>query len=335
MFLANKNTPAIQFKNVYKTYANNHVALNDVNFEIDSGQILILLGTSGCGKTTALKLINRLIEPSAGEILLFGKKIDTYPLYQLRRHIGYAIQHIGLFPHMNIYQNISVVPKLLQWTKAETDQRIRYLMDLIQLPFEDYSKRMPNQLSGGQRQRVGVARALAADPPIILMDEPFGALDPMTREQLQEEFKQLCRKIQKTIVFVTHDLFEAVKLGDKILLMNEGKIERQSTPRDLIDKLSDDFSRQFFSQHGFQLMLHTKTICELTPCKKTSKDYPIYDRNNDSHLQDDTSFYKVLNRILIETLDQVFIFHDDNFLGSISRDQIFNAVTDMLRRWKP
>ncbi len=335
MFLAIDNTPAIQFKDVQKVYTNGHIALDNVNFDINSGQLLILLGTSGCGKTTALKLINRLIEPSSGEILLFGKRIDTYPLYQLRRNVGYAIQHIGLFPHMNIYQNISVVPKLLQWTKSETDQRIRFLMDLVQLPFEEYSRRMPNQLSGGQRQRVGVARALAADPPIILMDEPFGALDPMTRDQLQDEFKQLCKKIQKTIVFVTHDLFEAVKLGDKILLMNNGKIERRATPKDLTQNLSDDFSRQFFSQHGFQLMLHTKIASDLNPCKKSFQTFPSYDNNNLSHLQADISFYQLLNRVLIESLDTVHIFQDDNFIGSISRDLVFDSLNKLLKGWKP
>jgi osmoprotectant transport system ATP-binding protein len=209
---------------------------------------LILIGPSGCGKTTTMKMINRLIEPSSGNIYIEGEDAGKLDPVELRRNIGYVIQQIGLFPHMTIGQNIALVPKLKKWDEKRKTERVEELLQLVGLPPEQYRDRYPNELSGGQQQRVGVARALAADPPIILMDEPFGALDPITREQLQDELLQLQSELQKTIVFVTHDIDEALKLGSRIAIMRDGKIVQLGSPDSLLRAPADGFVREFLGK---------------------------------------------------------------------------------------
>lgn len=222
-----------------------HKVVNDISFTVPEGKTLIIIGTSGCGKTTTLKMINRLIEPSSGKILIDGKDIRDENPHYLRKHIGYVIQNIGLFPHYTVEQNISVVPNLLKWDKKEISLRVKSLMELVGLDSNEFLKRYPHDLSGGQKQRVGIARALAADPPIVLLDEPFGALDPITRRQLREEFITLESLVHKTMIFVTHDVIEAFELGDKICLMNKGKIEQIGTQKDLFFNPASQFVKDF------------------------------------------------------------------------------------------
>jgi osmoprotectant transport system ATP-binding protein len=219
----------IQFDRVsYQVDGN--VILDDLNLEVRQGEVLILLGESGCGKTTTLKLINRLIEPTSGEIRIEGKPNRDWDVIELRRHIGYVLQEAGLFPHFTVEENVALVPKLLGWEKERIKTRGAEMLDLVGLPPGKFADRFPHELSGGQRQRVGVARALAADPSIVLLDEPFGALDALTRTNLQKEFARIVRELGKTAVFVTHDLHEAMLLASRIALMDKGKIVMLDTP---------------------------------------------------------------------------------------------------------
>lgn len=237
----------IEFKNVTKIYPRQTMpAITDLSFEVPGGETCVLIGPSGCGKTTALKMINRLIEPTDGEILVNDENVLVGDPVQLRRHIGYVIQQIGLFPHMTIRDNIAVVPKLLGWKEARIDKRVDELIDMVEMDPADYRNRYPRELSGGQRQRIGVARALAADPPVMLMDEPFGAIDPITRDRLQNEFLRLQKQLQKTIMFVTHDIDEAIKMGTLIVILQTGGILAQfDTPSNILANPADDFVADF------------------------------------------------------------------------------------------
>lgn len=254
----------IAFQNVSKVFPNGTRAVDELTLSVEQGETLVLLGTSGSGKTTTMKMVNRLIEPTSGKILINGEDIMLQDPVVLRRSIGYAIQHIGLFPHMTIEENIAVVPQMLGWDASRISQRIDELLLLVGLGPTLFRQRYPNQLSGGQKQRIGVARALAADPPVVLMDEPFGALDPITREQLQNEFLTLESEIQKTILFVTHDVFEAVKMGDRVAVMDEGKLQQVATPPALVEQPENAFVDDFLGQHRFQLSLLTRSISGLT-----------------------------------------------------------------------
>lgn len=238
----------IEFEHIHKNYGKTAI-LKDLSFTVQDGEFLVLIGPSGCGKTTTLKMINRLIEPDSGRILIDGKDYSEESPVELRRHIGYVIQQIGLFPNMTVAQNICVVPKLLKYDKPKCDEITRELLDLVGMPYDRYADKYPNELSGGQQQRIGVLRALAASPPIVLMDEPFGALDPMTRESLQDEVKKLQRKLHKTIVFVTHDMGEALKLADTILFMNGGRIEQMAAPEKMLEQPASDLVRSFLGKH--------------------------------------------------------------------------------------
>lgn len=228
-------------------------AVKDISFQVDEGETLVLLGSSGCGKTTTLKMINRLIEPTEGTIEVKGKEIRDQEPVELRRRIGYVFQGIGLFPHMNIEQNVELVPRLLGWPYKKRWERVKELLELMGLPPEDYSKRFPDELSGGQQQRVGVARALAADPAYLLMDEPFGALDALTREALQQELLSLKRHLKKTIIFVTHDIFEALLIGDRIAILHEGNLEQIGTKKEVLAEPATPFVRSLFARPARQL----------------------------------------------------------------------------------
>ncbi|WP_038829380.1 choline ABC transporter ATP-binding protein OpuBA [Bacillus subtilis] len=237
----------LTLENVSKTYKGGKKAVNNVNLKIAKGEFICFIGPSGCGKTTTMKMINRLIEPSAGKIFIDGENIMDQDPVELRRKIGYVIQQIGLFPHMTIQQNISLVPKLLKWPEQQRKERARELLKLVDMGPE-YVDRYPHELSGGQQQRIGVLRALAADPPLILMDEPFGALDPITRDSLQEEFKKLQKTLHKTIVFVTHDMDEAIKLADRIVILKAGEIVQVGTPDDILRNPADEFVEEFIGK---------------------------------------------------------------------------------------
>src|SRR3954451_2378705 len=234
---------AIVVENLTRQFPNEpRPAVDQVSFEVEDGAFVVLLGPSGCGQTTLLQMINRLYEPTGGRVLVGGVDARILKVTELRRRIGYAIQQTGLFPHMRIEQNIAVVPRLLGWEKPRIDERIDTLLDLVNLP-RTYRKRYPRQLSGGEQQRVGLARALAADPSIMLMDEPFGAIDAITRTRLQDELLNIQRKLRKTIMFVTHDVEEALRLADKIIIMRAGTIVQYDTPLRIITHPHDTFVR--------------------------------------------------------------------------------------------
>ena len=223
--------------------------MHELTLEIPSGETVIFVGPSGCGKTTSLKMINRLIEPTTGVISIDGNDTATVDVNELRRSIGYVIQQIGLFPHYTVAENVATVPRLQGWDKKRTAARVEELLDLVGLPAADYAKRLPAELSGGERQRVGVARALAVDPNILLMDEPFGAIDPIARERLQNELLRLQRVVRKTIVFVTHDIDEAIRLGDRVALFSKGgHLEQYATPAELLAHPASDFVAGFLGE---------------------------------------------------------------------------------------
>lgn len=250
----------IVFENVTKRYPD---AVDDVvknlNITVCEGEICILVGPSGCGKTTTMKMINKLIQPSSGSIMIDGQNIDAIDSIQLRLQIGYIIQDIGLFPHMTVAENIATVPVELGWKKERITTRVDELLDLVDLNPRQYRSKKPRELSGGQRQRVGVARALAADPRIMLMDEPFGALDPITRAKLQDEFLRIQEKIRKTIVFVTHDIDEALKMGDRIAVMKGGRIVQYGTPMDILAQPSDPFVSELIGGRNSLKMMNMMT----------------------------------------------------------------------------
>ncbi|HVI40320.1 MAG TPA: ABC transporter ATP-binding protein [Anaerovoracaceae bacterium] len=233
---------AAEFININKRFPNaNYNALDDVSLQINEGEFITILGTSGCGKTTLLKMVNRIFEPDSGEIRLFGSNIREMDPVKLRRGIGYVIQQIGLFPHMTIYNNIATVPKILGWDKKRIDDRIEELFELVNLDSTEFKSRYPAQLSGGQQQRIGLARALAADPALMLFDEPFGAIDAINREKLQDELLRIHEKSDKTFLFVTHDINEAFKLGTRVLIMDKGKVKQFATPSEILYRPADEF----------------------------------------------------------------------------------------------
>jgi osmoprotectant transport system ATP-binding protein len=238
---------SIEFRDATKLYpGQTEPAVDKLSLTVPAGEICVLVGPSGCGKTTAMRMVNRLIDITSGDILIDGKSVKDQKPAELRRHIGYAIQQIGLFPHQTVADNIATVPKLLGWDKARIRARVDELLELVSLPPHEVRDRYPGELSGGQRQRVGVARALAADPPVLLMDEPFGAIDPITRERLQNEFLRLQREIRKTIVFVTHDIDEAIKMGDKIAVLKKGgHLAQYAAPAELLMSPADEFVEDF------------------------------------------------------------------------------------------
>lgn len=238
----------IRFENVSKNFKNTSV-LNNLNFEIEKGNLVAIIGASGCGKTTLLKMINRLVKPSGGKIYIKGEDIYTKDVIELRRNIGYVIQQTGLFPHMTIKENIEIIPKVQKKNKDEIYKKTLELMDMVGLDAEQFLERYPTQLSGGQQQRVGVARAFATEPEIILMDEPFSALDPITRTDLQDELVHLQSKLRKTIVFVTHDMDEAVKIADKICIMDGGNIIQYDTPENILKNPANDFVANFVGKN--------------------------------------------------------------------------------------
>lgn len=242
----------IKFKNVSKQYDGGYLAIKNLNFTIKDNELLVLIGPSGCGKTTTMKMINRIIEPTSGEITINGESIKQQNPVELRRNIGYVIQQIGLMPHMTIRENVALVPKLKKWDEKKYKDKVDELMKMVGLDPNILGDRFPDELSGGQQQRIGVIRALAADPDIILMDEPFSALDPISREQLQEELIRLQQEIKKTIVFVTHDMDEALKIADRICIMKDGEIVQIDKPETILRHPANEFVRQFIGEDRLQ-----------------------------------------------------------------------------------
>jgi len=244
----------IRLTNVSKSFdKGNSYAVKDLSLQVEQGETLVLLGSSGCGKTTTLKMINRLMEPNAGTIEVGGEDITKQDPIELRRRIGYVFQGIGLFPHMTVEQNVELVPRILGWSIKRRKERAHELLQLVGLPPEEFASRFPDELSGGQQQRVGVARALATDPAYLLMDEPFGALDALSREALQQELLALKEQLKKTIVFVTHDIFEALLLGDRIAILHQGKLEQIGTEKEILSAPATPFVRDLFAKPARQL----------------------------------------------------------------------------------
>ena len=237
----------IEFINVGMTYPCGNVGLKNINLTINESEITVFIGPSGSGKTTLLKMINRLEDNTTGEVKINGKNVKEYDIHKMRWDIGYALQQVALFPHMNVEENIAIVPELKKWKKEKINARIDELLHMVDLEPEKYRKRKPSELSGGEAQRIGIARALAADPKIILMDEPFSALDPITRASLQEDVKKLQKQINKTIVFVTHDIEEAFLLGDKICIIQDGELIQTGTKQEIISNPKNDFVKKFIS----------------------------------------------------------------------------------------
>ena len=236
----------IQLVDLTKRFGN-VTAVDRVNLTVAEGELLILLGGSGSGKTTTMRMVNRLIEPTEGRVEIDGVDNRTLAAAELRRRVGYAFQKIGLFPHMTVAENIAVTPTLLGWSKSKVAERVDELLELVELAPEEYRGRWPKELSGGQQQRVGVARALAAKPRVMLLDEPFGALDPLTRDRLQDAFTRIRRQLQLTAIFVTHDMTEALLLGDRIAVMNEGRLVQVGTPRQLLTEPADEYIRELMA----------------------------------------------------------------------------------------
>ncbi|HEY6713459.1 MAG TPA: ABC transporter ATP-binding protein [Rubrobacter sp.] len=273
----------IEFRHVGKTYpGSDNPVVTDLSFEVPEGEICVLVGPSGCGKTTTMRMVNRLIEITEGEILIDGEPNTAISGTRLRRKIGYAIQQIGLFPHRTIADNIGTVPHLLGWDKGRIRARVDELLELVGLDPGEYRTRYPAELSGGQQQRVGVARALAADPPIMLMDEPFGAVDPITRERLQDEFLRIQEDIKKTIVFVTHDIDEAIKMGDKIAILKQGGVLAQyDAPETILANPNSEFVASFVGTDRILKRLSLVRVgdMQLEPANGEAEDLPRIDGN--------------------------------------------------------
>ncbi|WP_266933263.1 ABC transporter ATP-binding protein [Streptomyces sp. NBC_00120] len=255
----------IVFDAATKTYAGSaEPAVDALSLTVPAGEICVLLGASGCGKTTALTLVNRLTEHTSGDIRIDGRSIRDQDVIELRRSIGYVIQQAGLFPHMTIEENIATVPQVLGWKRSRTADRVRELLELVGLPHKEYADRYPAQLSGGQRQRVGIARALAADPPIMLMDEPFGALDPVTREHMQDEFLRLHEQVRKTTLFVSHDIDEAVRMGDRVAILAQGgRLLQYDSPERILRAPADDYVARFVGTDRGLKALTLRSLGEL------------------------------------------------------------------------
>ena len=312
----------ITLEKVTKVYPDGTEAVKEVSFEVSKGELCVFLGPSGCGKTTTMKMINRLIPITSGKIYIDGVDNTKIEESELRRNIGYAIQEIGLFTHMTVGQNIETVPSLKGWSKTERRKRAEELLKLVRMNPAEFIDKYPNELSGGQRQRVGVARALGADPPILLMDEPFGAIDPINRVELQSEFLNIQQKIKKTIIFVTHDIYEAIKMGDRIALMKEGRLVQYDTPANILYRPKDEFVEGFVGADralkGLQLLR----------VKEVMTTYP-------STVKVEEKVEAIRMRMKQEEADLLPVVEDDgNFVGWVSTSELERGETakDIINR---
>lgn len=301
----------ITFKNVSKVYESNGKnvkAVDDVTMNVEKGEICVFLGPSGCGKTTLLRMVNRLVQITDGTIEIDGKNIYSLDPIEVRRSIGYVIQQNGLFPNMTIEENINVVPKMLGWEEKTMKERYNYLMEMMGLKPEQYKKRYPWELSGGQQQRIGVARALAADPPVMLMDEPFGALDPIIREHLQNEFLRIQKDVKKTILFVSHDIDEAIRLGDKIAIFNEGQLMQYGTPDEILSNPKNKFVNDFIGSDREIKRLTLLTVKDLlNKAKKLHPKTNIATEISESVVKLNTDLRTALSVLLASTKGEALI----------------------------
>ncbi|TYZ14453.1 ABC transporter ATP-binding protein [Hymenobacter lutimineralis] len=266
--------PVIRAAGLTKRYGS-HTVVQDVSFAVSAGETLVLLGPSGCGKTTLLKMLNRLVEPDAGTVEINGQEVRGQQPEVLRRGMGYVIQQVGLLPHYSVADNVATVPRLLGHAPAAIAARTNELLHRLHLPPERFAARLPHELSGGQQQRVGLARALAAQPPIVLLDEPFGALDPVTRVQIRRDFRELEELRRTTVVLVTHDVVEAFELADRILLLDAGRVQQLGSPGELLFRPANEFVRRFFAAERLQLQLRTLTLADVQPFLPSSVPNPF------------------------------------------------------------
>lgn len=310
----------ITFDHVSKQFQDGTEAVKNISFSIKKGEFFVLIGPSGCGKTTTLKMINRLIPLTKGYIRINDQPISDYNIHELRWNIGYVLQQIALFPHMTIDENIAIVPELKKWQREKIEQRISELLEMVGLDPDIYRKRKPMELSGGQQQRIGVIRALAADPDIILMDEPFSALDPLSREKLQKDIKALHRKINKTIVFVTHDIDEAFKLADRICLMNNGEIVQIGTPEEIVSQPANDFVRDFVGAKE-PIHLPFNVYDHLQPFKE-GKMLPT--------VSSEVTLGSLLNQL--SQTEEVAVKEDNEMIGTINRQQMISYFSASLEK---
>ena len=309
---------AIVLRGVTKQYPDGTVAVHELDLDVPAGEICVLVGPSGCGKTTTMRMINRLIEPTAGTIEVDGTDIKSLDVEDLRRGIGYVIQAVGLFPHYTVRRNVATVCQLLGWDKAKTAGRVDELLELVALDPDTYGDRYPHQLSGGQRQRVGVARALAADPPVLLMDEPFGAVDPIARDRLQEEFLALQRQVGKTVVLVTHDIDEAVRLGDRIAVMREGGyLEQYDTPTAVLGRPANDFVADFVGSDRLLKLMAVTTLSQDSLSAASSDDGEL------PQIGDAVTLRQAAEALLASPSGRVKVVDgDDTPLGTIDFDGV-------------
>lgn len=292
------------------------------SFEVESGRLIVILGPSGCGKTTLLKMVNRLYEPTEGRIYVEGRDIRQTKATALRQHIGYVIQQSGLFPHMTVAQNVAVVPKLLGWSRPRIQTRIDELLTLVELPPQEYRHRYPAQLSGGQQQRVGLARALAGDPKVLLMDEPFGAIDAITRASLQDEILRLQRQLKKTILFVSHDVEEALRLGDRLLIMREGRIVQYDTPFHILTHPANSFIHELMGADDIVRQL------SLLRVETAMADLPgDYQHNGEPTVEQDASLRHALSLILKTGAKQLTVLANGATVGVLTLEQIRDSAS--------
>jgi osmoprotectant transport system ATP-binding protein len=311
----------IKLEHVTKNYpGSDRQAVDDLNLDIEAGTTVAMIGPSGCGKTTTMRMINRLENPTRGRVLVNGKDIAATDPKILRRSIGYVIQQVGLFPHMTIARNVATVPRLLQWDPKTTEKRVDELLDLVGLDPSTMRGRLPHQLSGGQRQRVGFARALAADPEIMLMDEPFGAIDPITRIRLQDEFKQILKKVSKTVVIVTHDLDEALKMGDRIAIMRDGRLLQYDTPETVLAHPANEFVASFLGQDRSIKRLSLLDVASaMEPPKNSGK----------GRIGSDATLHLALASMLADGIDGLDVVDaQKGIIGYIARQTIIEKAGD-------
>lgn len=311
----------IKLENVCKRYdVNGDYIIKDLNLSIEKGEICIFIGPSGCGKSTTLKMINRMVDSTSGEIYIDGENIKNKDEDKLRMKIGYVIQQIGLLPHKTVAENIAIVPKLFGWDKVKVDLRVEELLEMVGLDPREYRDKYPKYLSGGQMQRVGVARALAADPPIMLMDEPFGAVDPIARKSIQDEFLKIQKKIKKTVCFVTHDIDEAIKMGDRIAIFNDKNIVQIDKPRNIILNPADDFVREFIGIDGATKSYNFITASEVVEylsskneVRKEKLDYSV-------------SYYaktsEVIDKMISNNVYDINVKDENEIIGNISFEDL-------------
>ncbi|MDR5671976.1 ABC transporter ATP-binding protein [Halalkaliarchaeum sp. AArc-GB] len=321
----------ITFENVTKEYSDGTVAIEDISFTVEEGTTTVLVGPSGCGKTTTMKLVNRLEDPTEGTVYRDETPLSEFDPIDLRRNTGYVIQEIGLFDHMSVEDNIATVPRLTGWDESEIEDRVAELLDLMDMPPGEYRHQYPTELSGGQRQRVGVARALASDPDVLLMDEPFGALDPITRENLQDEFLSIQEELETTILFVTHSIDEALKMGDRIAIFDVGEVVQYDTPQEILDNPKNEFVENFIGSDRPLKKLSVTRVREIMSSdgdiQSAEVDTSVDGEGRMAVAPDDTAL-AALSKLVESGRDQLPVHEEDTVVGTVSWENVYSIQGD-------